>query len=34
VVGVAVLVNRGAREHVTEHGLTFRAAYDLSDLGI
>jgi len=34
VVGVAVLVNRGAREHVTEHVLTFRAAYDLSDLGI
>jgi len=34
VVGVAVLVNRGARERVTEHGLTFRAAYDLSDLGI
>jgi orotate phosphoribosyltransferase len=34
VVGVAVLVNRGAREHVTSRGLTFRAAYDLSDLGI
>jgi orotate phosphoribosyltransferase len=34
VVGVAVLVNRGARERVTEQGLTFRAAYDLSDLGI
>jgi orotate phosphoribosyltransferase len=34
VVGVAVLVDRGAREHVTERGLTFRAAYDLSDLGI
>jgi len=34
VVGVAVLVNRGAREHVTERRLPFRAAYDLSDLGI
>ena len=34
VVGVAVLVNRGAREHVTTRGLTFRAAYELSDLGI
>jgi orotate phosphoribosyltransferase len=34
VVGVAVLVNRGAREHVTASGLTFRAAYELSDLGI
>ena len=34
VVGVAVLVNRGARELVAAHGLPFRAAYDLSDLGI
>ena len=34
VAGVAVLVNRGARERVTSHGLTFRAAYELSDLGI
>jgi len=34
VVGVAVLVDRGAREHVTERGLPYRAAYDLSDLGI
>ena len=34
VVGVAVLVDRGAREHVTERGLPFRAAYDLSDLGL
>ena len=34
VVGVAVLVNRGAREHVTGHGLPFRAAYELSDLGV
>jgi hypothetical protein len=29
-----VLVNRGARERVTEHGLIFRAAYDRSDLEI
>lgn len=34
VVGVAVLVNRGAREHVAARGLEFRAAYDLSDLGL
>jgi orotate phosphoribosyltransferase len=34
VVGVAVLVDRGAREHVTERGLPYRAAYELSDLGI
>ena len=34
VVGVAVLVDRGAREQVTERGLPFRAAYDLSDLGL
>ncbi len=34
VVGVAVLVDRGARENVTKRGLEFRAAYDLSDLGV
>jgi orotate phosphoribosyltransferase len=34
VVGVAVLVNRGARENITARGLTFRAAYELSDLGL
>jgi orotate phosphoribosyltransferase len=34
VVGVAVLVDRGAREHVTNRGLPYRAAYELSDLGI
>jgi orotate phosphoribosyltransferase len=34
VVGVAVLVNRGARESVVAHGLEFRAAYELSDLGV
>jgi orotate phosphoribosyltransferase len=34
VVGVAVLVNRGARETVADRGLVFRAAYELSDLGV
>jgi orotate phosphoribosyltransferase len=34
VVGVAVLVNRGARENVTGRGLVFRAAYELADLGL
>jgi orotate phosphoribosyltransferase len=34
VVGVAVLVDRGARERVTERGLEYRAAYTLSDLGV
>ena len=34
VVGVAVLVNRGARENVVARGLEFRAAYELSDLGV
>jgi len=34
VAGVAVLVDRGAREHVTGRGLAYRAAYDQSDLGI
>jgi orotate phosphoribosyltransferase len=34
VVGVAVLVNRGARERVIERGLEYRAAYELEDLGI
>jgi orotate phosphoribosyltransferase len=34
VVGVAVLVDRGARERVTGRGLEFRAAYALSDLGV
>jgi hypothetical protein len=29
-----VLVNRGAREKVADRGLVFRAAYELSDLGI
>ncbi len=34
VVGVAVLVDRGARASVTERGLTYRAAYELTDLGV
>jgi orotate phosphoribosyltransferase len=34
VVGVAVLVDRGARLNVTERGLTYRAAYELADLGV
>jgi orotate phosphoribosyltransferase len=32
VVGVAVIVDRGAREHVAGRGLRYRAAYDLADL--
>ena len=34
VAGVAVLVDRGAREHVEGRGLPFRAAYDVRDLGL
>lgn len=34
VVGVAVLVERGAAAQVAEYGLPYRAAYDLSDLGV
>jgi orotate phosphoribosyltransferase len=34
VAGVAVLVDRGARDRVAERGLPFLAAYDLSDLGV
>jgi orotate phosphoribosyltransferase len=34
VVGVAVLVERGAAAKVAEHGLPYRAAYDLSELGL
>ncbi|HKB31642.1 MAG TPA: orotate phosphoribosyltransferase [Streptosporangiaceae bacterium] len=32
VVGVAVLVERGARQRVTERGLRYRAVYELADL--
>ena len=34
VVGVAVLIDRGARDNVAARGLPFRAAYDLSELGV
>ena len=34
VVGVAVVVERGARQRVTERGLRYRAAYELADLGL
>ena len=32
VVGVAVIVDRGAGSLITEHGLGYRAAYSLADL--
>jgi orotate phosphoribosyltransferase len=34
VVGVAVVVERGARQRVAERGLPYRAAYELADLGL
>jgi orotate phosphoribosyltransferase len=34
VAGVAVLVDRGAREAVTARGLVYRAAYNLPDLAL
>jgi orotate phosphoribosyltransferase len=34
VVGVAVIVERGARDRVARRGLPFRAAYDMGDLGL
>jgi orotate phosphoribosyltransferase len=34
VAGVAVIVDRGARQRVTERGLPYLAAYDLSDLSL
>jgi orotate phosphoribosyltransferase len=34
IAGVAVLVDRGARERVTQRGLDFRAAYGIGDLGL
>jgi len=34
VVGVAVVVDRRARQRVEERGLTYLAAYDLADLGL
>jgi len=32
VVGVAVIVDRGARQRVTERGLLYRAAYEMAEL--
>lgn len=34
IVGVAVIVERGAKGKVTEAGLEYRAAYSLRDLGL
>jgi orotate phosphoribosyltransferase len=34
VVGVAVIVERGARDRITERGLPFRAVYGMGDLGL
>jgi orotate phosphoribosyltransferase len=34
VAGVAVVVERGARQRVTQRGLLYRAAYELADLGL
>jgi orotate phosphoribosyltransferase len=34
VVGVAVVVERGARPRVTERGLPYLAAFELTDLGL
>lgn len=34
VVGVAVIVERGARERVTRRGLPYTAAFELADLGL
>ena len=34
VVGVAALVERGARQRILDRGLPYRAAYELADLGL
>jgi orotate phosphoribosyltransferase len=34
VVGVAVVVERGARARITERGLTYLPAFELADLGL
>jgi hypothetical protein len=34
VAGVAVLVERGARERVLERGLPYRAIYEVAELGL
>jgi orotate phosphoribosyltransferase len=34
VIGVAVLVERGARQHVLDRGLPYRAVYEMAELGL
>jgi orotate phosphoribosyltransferase len=34
VVGVAVVVERGARPKIAERGLTYLPAFELADLGL
>jgi orotate phosphoribosyltransferase len=34
VIGVAVLVERGARQHVLDRGLPYRAVYEAAELGL
>ena len=34
MVGVAVVIDRGARAYVAERGLPYLAAFDLADLGL
>jgi orotate phosphoribosyltransferase len=34
VVGVAVLVDRGARQRILDEGLPYRAVYELAELGL
>jgi orotate phosphoribosyltransferase len=34
VVGVAVIVDRGARQQVTERGLPYRAVYEMTELDL
>jgi orotate phosphoribosyltransferase len=34
VVGVAVLVERGARDRIAERGLPYRAVFEIADLGL
>jgi hypothetical protein len=34
VVGVAVVVERGARGRITKRGLAYLPAYELADLGL
>jgi orotate phosphoribosyltransferase len=34
VVGVAVIVERGAKEAIKSAGLSYRSAFELEDLGL